>query len=380
MSADFPTYPTSHREDLVETLHGTSVADPYRWLEELNSAETAAWIAAQNEVTEAYLAQLPHREAIRQRLTTLWNYERYGIPAKRGERYFLTRNDGLQNQSVLYWMASLDDEPQVLLDPNTLSKDGTVALNGYALSDDGSLLAYALSASGSDWMEWRVREVASGADRPDLVQWAKFSGAAWSADNAGFFYSRYDAPEAGNAYKGSNYFHKLYYHQLGTPQSADQLVYERPDQKEWNFSGEVTDDGRYLIIYASHGTFRQNGLFYKDLHQPECAVVELLTQFDAAYHFIGNDGPHFYIRTDHSAPLGRLIAIDIREPATTAWQELIPEGTDTLRSVRYINRQFVANYLHDAHSQVQIFDPEGVDTHGRPARHWVGRRLWRPPE
>lgn len=353
-------YPSTRRQDLVESLHDTPIADPYRWLEDLNSPETAAWIAAQNEVTNAYLAQLPTRERIRQRLTTLWNYERYGVPVKHGGRYFITRNNGLQNQAVLYWMATLDDEPQVLLDPNTLSTDGTVALSGYAISEDGTLLAYALSASGSDWMEWRVREVASGEDRGDLVQWAKFSGASWSHDNTGFFYSRYDAPNADDAYKGTNYFHKLYYHRLGTAQDEDTLIYERPDQQEWNFNGSVTDDGRYLIIYVSRGTFRQNGIFYKDLQDDDSPIVELLNRFDAAYSFVGNDGPYFYFRTDHNAPLGRLIAVDIREPAAAQWQELIAEAKDTLRGVSLVNRQFITNYLHDAHSQVQIFDQEGA--------------------
>lgn len=360
MNAETQPYPKSERQDLIETLHGQPVADPYRWLEEINSPQTQAWIAAQNAVTEAYLAQLPQRETLRQRLTELWNYERYGVPFKRGDRYFLTRNDGLQNQAVLYWMNDLDAEPKVLLDPNTLSDDGTVALSGYAVSDDGSLLAYALSASGSDWMEWRVREVESGEDRGDLVQWAKFSGAAWTHNNTGFFYSRYDAPEEGAAYSGTNYFHKLYYHRLGTPQAEDILIYERPDQKEWNFNGFVTDDGHYLIIYASRGTFRQNGIFYKDLTAPDSPVIELLNQFDAEYDFVGNDGPIFYFKTDHSAPLGRLIAIDSREPAVAGWQELIAEGSDTLRSVRYLDRQFVTNYLHDAHSRVQVFDQEGA--------------------
>ncbi len=360
MIAETLPYPDSHRQDLTEALHGTPVADPYRWLEDLNSPETQAWIAAQNEVTTAYLAQLPTRERIRQRLTALWNYERYGVPVKHGGRYFLTRNNGLQNQAVLYWMTQLDDEPKVLLDPNTLSTDGTVALSGYAISEDGTLLAYALSASGSDWMEWRVREVASGDDRGDMVQWAKFSGASWSHDNAGFFYSRYDAPNADDAYKETNYFHKLYYHRLGTSQDEDTLIYERPDQQEWNFNGDVTDDGRYLIIYVSRGTFRQNSIFYKDLENPDSPVVELLNQFDAAYSFVGNDGPYFYFRTDHSAPLGRLIAVDIREPAVENWQELIAEGSDTLRGVSFVNRQFITNYLHDAHSQVQIFDQEGA--------------------
>lgn len=355
------SYPATRRQECVEVIHNISVDDPYRWLEDLNSQATQNWIAEQNEVTQAYLAQLLHREPIRQRLTELWNYERYGLPFKRGDCYFLTRNDGLQNQAVLYWMEDLDAEPQLLLDPNQLSEDGTVALSGYAVSEDGTLLAYATAASGSDWMEWRVREVASGKDRDDLVQWAKFAGAAWTPDNVGFFYSRYATPETGEAYKGANYYHKVYYHRLGTPQSEDTLIYERLDQKEWNFDSEVTEDGRYLIIDVSHGTRRQNGLFYQELGSPDAPVVELLNQFDAAYHFVGNDGPYFYIRTDHNAPLGRLIAIDIRQAATTAWQEIIPESSDTLRNVNLVNRQFVASYLHDAHSFVKCFDQEGAE-------------------
>lgn len=352
-------YPSTPRLELTETLHGATVADPYRWLEDLNSAATRHWITTQNTVTAAYLAQLPQREPIRQRLTELWNYERYGIPFQQGNRYFLTRNDGLQNQAVLYWMATLDDEPKVLLDPNTLAADGTVALSGYVISDDGELLAYGLSASGSDWMEWRVREVVSGQDRPDLVQWVKFSGAAWSHDNLGFFYSRYAAPTADDAYKGANYFHKLYYHRLGTAQAADQLIYERPDQKEWNFSGTVTDDGRYLIIHVTRGTFRQNGIFYQDLATPDNPVIELFNQFDASYTFVGNEGHYFYIRTDLNAPLGRVIVVDIREPASGEWHEIIPEAKDTLRGVTLINRQLVTSYLHDAYSRVAIFDQEG---------------------
>ncbi len=352
------TYPPSRREEVVEVLHGLPIADPYRWLEDLNASETKDWIAAQNEVTAAYLARNPRRDAIHQRLTELWNYERYGIPFQRGERYFFTRNDGLQNQAVLYWAAALRDEPQLLLDPNTLSPDGTIALAGYAVSDDGQFLAYGLSASGSDWTEWRVREVTTGLDRADLVQWVKFSGAAWTPDSLGFFYSRFDAPTADEAYKDVNYYQKLYYHRLGTPQAADQLIYERPDQKEWGFGAEVTEDGNYLIIYVTRGTFRQNGIFYQDRRAEHAPVIELFNRFDAAYDFIGNDGTLFYFRTDLDAPMSRVIAVDIAQPDHL--REILPESSDSLRNVNLVGGQLITNYLHDAHSQIKSFDKEGT--------------------
>lgn len=355
------SYPSSRRTACSEVCHGVTVADPYRWLEELNATETQQWIDAQNGVTAAYLDQVAQRPAIRQRLTTLWNYERYGVPFKQGKRYFFTRNDGLQNQAVLYWTDTLTSEPQILLDPNQLSADGTIALSGYAISEDGKLLAYGLSASGSDWTEWRVREVDSGQDRGDLLEWIKFSGVAWSHDNAGFFYSRYAAPAAGKTYTDVNYFQKLYYHQLGMPQAADQLIYERPDQKEWAFGANVTDDGRYLIIYVTRGTFRQNGIFYKDLFTSDSPVVELFNRFDAAYSFIGNDGPRFYFCTDLDAPRSRIIAVDLHQPEQ--WQEILPESQDSLREASLFNDQLIATYLHDAHSQVKRFNKTGELVH-----------------
>lgn len=355
------SYPSSRRATCTEVLHGVTIEDPYRWLEDLNATETQQWIDAQNAVTGAYLEAIPQRTALRQRLTTLWNYERYGIPFKQGNRYFFTRNNGLQNQAVLYWTPTLTAEPQVLLDPNQLSADGTVALSGYAVSPDGKLLAYGLSASGSDWTEWRVREVDSGHDRADLLQWIKFSGAAWRHDQAGFFYGRYAAPADGETYKDVNYYQKLYYHQLGTPQADDPLIYERPDQKEWAFGPGVTDDGRYLIIYVARGTFRQNGIFYQDLATPGSPVVELFNRFDAAYSFIGNDGSRFYFRTDLDAPRSRVIAVDIHQPKN--WQEILPESQDSLGDVNLFGDQLIATYLHDAHSQVKRFNKAGELVH-----------------
>ncbi|WP_426112556.1 prolyl oligopeptidase family serine peptidase [Massilia sp. PWRC2] len=352
-------YPVSLKGDQQDTYHGTVVADPYRWLEDANSAQTKAWVAAQNLVTQAYLAQIPARAAIGQRLTTLWNYERYSVPFKEGGRYFYSRNDGLQNQAVLYTMAHLADTPRVLLDPNTLAADGTVALSGTVVSPDGKLLAYGTAASGSDWNEWRVRDIASGKDRDDLIRWVKFSATAWSADGKGFFYSRYDAPNEATKLADANYNHKLYYHLVGTPQAADRLVYQRPDQKSWLLSAQVTDDGHYLLINASNGSARTNAVFLKDLRKAGAPVTALLDQFDAGYHFVDNDGARFYFTTDQGAPRGRLVAIDVNKPAAANWKTVLPESERTLQSVALLGRQFVAQYLADAHSVVSMFDRNG---------------------
>lgn len=227
------TYPVTKKVEQQDVYHGTSIADPYRWLEDANSAETKEWVDAQNKVTQSYLGQIGERSAIKERLTKLWNYERYSVPYRESGRYFYSRNNGLQNQSVLYTMKSLSDEPRLLLDPNTLAADGTVALAGTAVSPDGKYLAYGTAASGSDWNEWKVRDIETGKDLDDHLKWVKFSGASWTKDGKGFFYSRYDAPEEAAKLAGINYFQKLYYHKVGTPQSEDTLVYDRPDEKEW---------------------------------------------------------------------------------------------------------------------------------------------------
>jgi prolyl oligopeptidase len=352
-------YPVTATTNQVDIYHGVTVADPYRWLEDDNSPETKAWVQTQNSVTFGWLAQIPERATIKKRLTQLWNYERYGVPHKKGSRYFFTRNDGLQNQSVLYTQPALDAPPVVLLDPNKFSTDGTVALAGYAISDDGHLMAYGLSASGSDWEEWRVRDVRTGRDLPDVVKWVKFSGASWTKDGAGFYYSRYDEPMETAKLTKANYFHKLCYHRLGTPQSADRLVYHRPDQKDWGFNGNVTDDGRYLVISSTQGTDPKNRVFVQDLQQAGAPIAPLLTDFDADYNFIDNDGPVFWFRTDLNAPRGRIIAIDITKPARVNWKELIPQTRDTLAGANVVGGRFIVSYLHDAHSQVKLFDLAG---------------------
>ena len=332
--------------------------DTYRWLEDLDSSETKAWVETQNKITFGYLEKIPQREKIRKRLTELWNYERFGVPFKEGGRYFFMRNDGLQNQSVLYTMDRLDASPRVLLDPNNFSADGTVALTEMSVSDDGNLLAYGTAGAGSDWQEWKVRDVFTGKDLADSIKWVKFSTAAWTRDSRGFYYSRFDEPKPGEEMQAVNYFEKLYYHRIGDPQSADVLVYERKDQKEWGFEGSVTEDGSFLIIHVSTGTDVKNRVFYKDL-RTNGNVVELLNEFDARYHVVGNDGPVLWVVTDFKAPRSRLIAIDTRKPDRANWQELIPEAEQTLENVTVVGNRFIASYLKDAHAQVKVFELDG---------------------
>jgi prolyl oligopeptidase len=352
-------YPYSRREEIVEEFHGQLVSDPYRWLEDLDSAESAKWIADQNEVTFNYLGEIENRKKIADRMVELWDYEKYGTPTKRGGRYFFTHNDGLQNQSVLYWLGSLEDEPRMLVDPNKLSDDGTVAMIGFMPSKDGKFLAYGLSQAGSDWQTWRVRDVDSGQDLEDTVEWVKFSIASWSHDGFGFFYSRYDEPKRVETFKGANYYQKLYYHAIGTSQSEDKLIYQRPDQKEWGFFGEVSQDGRYLIITVFLGTHRETGIFYLDLLEADGDVIELLKDFDASTTFIGNDDDKFYFLSDKEAPLSRVIAIDVKDPKKENWQTVIPEARDALQSVTMSGSYFIASYLHDAHSKLMVFTRSG---------------------
>lgn len=351
-------YPPARKSDQVDDYHGVKVADPYRWLEDLDSEETRTWVEAQNKLSFGFLESVPARAALKNRLTKLWNYEKYGIPFREGQRYFYTRNSGLQNQAVLYTVTSLDAQPQMVLDPNTLSADGTVALSGMQVSPDGKLLAYSLSASGSDWQEWKVRDVETGKDLSDHLKWVKFSGASWTRDSKGFFYSRYDEPK-GDSLKATNYFQKVYYHQLGTPQSQDILVYERPDQKDLLFGGSVTDDGNYLIITAFQGTDVKTRVYFKDLKTRESAVVKLLDDFDAAYYFVGNEGSRFWFQTDLQASRGKIIEIDAANPARANWKLVVPESKEALQSVGLVNNRFILNYLKDAYTQVKIYETSG---------------------
>ena len=356
------TYPPARKSDQVDDYHGVKVADPYRWLEDLDSEETRAWVEAENKLSFAYLEAIPARTVLKDRLTKLWNYEKYGTPFKEGNRYFYTRNSGLQNQSVLYTVTSLDAQPQMVLDPNTLSADGTVAVAGLQPSPDGKLLAYSLSASGSDWQEWKVRDVETSKDLSDDLKWVKFSGVSWMRDGKGFFYSRYDEPKS-DALKGTNYFQKMYFHKLGSPQSEDVLVYERPDQQDWLFSGNVTEDGNYLIITVFEGSDIKTRVYFKDLKAKDAPVVKLLDDFDAAYNFVGNEGTRFWFQTDLQASRGKLIEIDTTNPARSNWKVIVPEGKETLQATTFVNNKFILNCLKDAYTQVRIYDTTGKLVH-----------------
>lgn len=359
ISAQSIQYPKTKKVEQVDDYHGIKVADPYRWLEDANSQETKAWIEEQNKITRVYLDNIPQRDKIRKRLTELWNYEKYSAPFRRGDKYFYLKNDGLQNQSVLYVADSLRGEGRILLDPNKLSPDGTVSLTGFAVSEDGKLLAYGLSSGGSDWQEWRVRNVETGQDLPDVIKWVKFSTASWTKDGKGFFYSRYPEPDEKTKLAGQNFYHRLYYHKVGTSQSEDKLIYERPDHKEWGFGGEVTEDGIYLIINVWKGTDPRNLILYKDLTKPDSKVVELISEFENDYRFLGNDGKIFYFLTDYQAPRKRIIAINIESPDRKDWREIIPQANETIADASLVGNYIIVSYLKDAYTQTKVYDLSG---------------------
>ena len=365
-------YPETMRSDTTDDYFGTTVADPYRGLEELDSADTKAWVETQNAVAKPTLEGLKHREAIRTRLEALWNHERFGIPYKEGDRYFYSRNDGLQNQSVIYTTKSLGfdgeaaQEATIALDPNAFSEDGTVSLAGMSVSPNGRYIAYARSDGGSDWDSWSVRDLETGSDLSDLVEHTKFTGASWSQDSAGFFYSRYPTDESGNG--NDQLAVKLYYHRLGTPQSDDQLIYEIPEHPRRNPYGSVTDDGRYLILRISEG-YLSNAVYYADLGKAGTVskdlgmgnVVKLLDEWDAVYNFIGNVGERFYFQTDLEAPRNRVIAIDVRSPDREKWQEVLPQSEASLQSSGLAGGSLVASYLEDVKTKVRLYTLDGQE-------------------
>lgn len=358
-------YPAAKRTDHVDTYHGKKIEDPYRWLENPHSEESRQWINEENKLTRSFVDSVKLRPRINQRLKDLWNYEKYSTPFLEGGKFFYFKNSGLQNQDVIYVKDNDKTEARVLLDPNLLSTDGTVALAGLELTQDAKLMAYGISKAGSDWQEWHVRDVETGKDLDDKLQWIKFSNASWTNDGKGFYYSCYDKPNEETKLEDRNYFQKLYYHKVGTKQEEDKLVYERKDEKEWGFDGSVTEDGKYLIITVWKGTEPKNRVFYKDLAKPESQVVELLHKADAKYNFIGNDGSTFWFFTDLDAPKGRIVAIDINASTADklALKQLLPEREETLEQVNFVGNRFFCKYLKDAYTQV-----EEVTTAGAPLR------------
>jgi prolyl oligopeptidase len=355
-------YPQTRRVNHVDTYFGVKVRDPYRWLEAdvRQDKEVADWAAAENKVTFGYLNSIPQRAAIRHRLTELWNFPQYLGAFKAGGRYYFIKNDGLQNQPVLYVMDSLDAKPRPLLDPNTWSADGTIAVGGMAFSKDGRYVAYCRAEAGSDWLVWHVLEIASGKTLPDELGWTKSGHAAWTKDGKGFFYSRLESPKKGAEFQALNFNDKLCYHRLGDSQADDAVIYYRPEHPQWQFGGSVTEDGRWLVISTMLGTDARNRVTIIDLARPEAKPLELIDNFEHEYSFVGNVGTAFYFKTDLNAPRGRLVAIDISKPEPITCKEIIPQAEPTLIHVSFVGDRFIASYLEEIKPKTRIYDRDGT--------------------
>ena len=351
-------YPKPKKSGQVDVYHSVNVADPYRWMEDVDSADTKAWIESENKLTNSYLATIPQRAKIKARLTELWNYERYSSPTKIADYYIYSKNDGLQNQNVLYKANSINDEGSVFFDPNKLSTDGTAALSGSSFTDDGKLWAYGVAVAGSDRTEWKVMDVASGRLLPDTLRPNRQGGVSWLKDNSGFYYSRFPDAQAGGELKGNSFYQKIYFHKLGTPQSDDYVVYERPDDKEMFVSPQVSEDGNWLLIYVGKGTSPKNMVYFKNLTMERAPIIPLVDELVANYGFVGNDGPTFYFQTDRDASRSKLVSVNVLA-RSYKWNDVVPEATETLNNVDFVNNQFVLNYLKDAYSQIKIVDLNG---------------------
>ena len=354
-------YPQTATVDHVDSYHGTDVADPYRWLEDdvRESEDVSNWVDAQNDVTFAYLATIPERDRIVNRMTELWDYERYGLPRKEGGRYFYSHNDGLQNQSVIFTQSALDAERDLLIDPNTWSDDGTVALASYFPSPDGTHVAYLVQDGGSDWRVGKVLNVDSGETLDDTLEWLKFTSLSWAGDSSGFYYSRYPATAEEEKFQSLNKNMAIYFHRIGTSQDDDELVYARPDQPDWGPRASVTDDGEHMIITISVGTDSRYTIVYRDLTDPDAEPVTFIEGFDYDYTLIGNIGNDLYFRTNNGAPKNRLIVINTEDPSPENWREVIPEAEDVLDGVDLVGGSIIAEYMQDAWSVVKIFDLDG---------------------
>ena len=349
-------YPPAHRSDHVDTYFGTAVPDPYRWMEDVDSPDVKRWVDQENALTAATLDAVPGRAAMRDRLLALTSYERFGLPEQTAGRYFYRHNSGLQNQAVLFWQQGLDGKPQVLIDPNTLSADGTVALGSTDVTRDGKLLAYSTSDAGSDWQTWHVRDVDAGHDLPDVIRWAKFSGASWTHDGTGFYYSAYDAPVSGSL-KAVNKFHKVYLHKLGTPQADDLLVFDRPDDAELYLNGSVSDDGRWLFLSCSKGD--KNGLSVRDLSDPAAKPIPVAPAMDAKYDPTDTDGSTLWLYTTKDAPNGRVVSVDLTHPEMSAWKTVVPQGPNRIDSVTLVDDKLIVHAQADARSRVDLYARDG---------------------
>ncbi len=355
-------YPETATVDQVDDYHGTKIADPYRWLEDdvRESEAVKNWVDAQNAVTFAYLATIPERERIGRRMKELWDYERYYLPRKEGERYFYEYNNGLQNQEVVLTMTELDAEPELLIDPNGWSDDGTIALASYFPSPDGSLVAYLIQDGGSDWREARVLDVDTGELLEDHLEWLKFTALSWAGDGSGFYYSRYPATTDADKYQSLNKNMTVYFHRVGTPQDEDTIVYARPDHPDWGPRAQVTDDGRHLVITISIGTDDRYQIVYQDLTDADARPVTIIEGFDHDYTLIGSIGSELVFRTNNGAPRNRLIAIDPSRPEPQHWREIIAEAEDVLSDASLVGGRIIAQYMQDAWSVVKIVDLEGA--------------------
>lgn len=349
-------YPKAVKDGTTDTYFGTVVADPYRWLENDTSAQTTAWVEAENRVTNAYLAKIPFRQKLLNRLTELANYEKLSAPRKRHGKWYFFKNDGLQNQSVMYVMDELGGTPRVFLDPNTLSTDGTVALQGVYFSHNGRWAAYSISRSGSDWQEFYVIDLKTGQLTNDHIEWAKFSSAEWCGD--GFYYSAYDAPEKGKEFSNVNETHKIYYHKIGTPQSQDVLFYQNPARPKCFYEVSVNEEETVMFLFES-GAGAGNLLYVRDLRQPNSQFIQMTSDMDYQYSPVLTDGDKLYLYTNYGAPKGRIMTADIHRPGLADWQELIAEQQNTLGDVSVINRQLILCYKQDASDHAYIYGLDG---------------------
>ena len=353
-------YPQAAKDATVDEYFGVKVSDPYRWLENDTSAQTAAWVEAENKVTNAYLQKIPFREKLLKRLTELSSYEKIGAPSKHHGKWYFSRNDGLQNQYVIYVKDQLDGEARVFLDPNKLSSDGTVALKSLNFSHNGRWAAYAISRSGSDWQEFFVIDLQTGELTDDHIEWAKFSRAAWQGD--GFYYSAYDRPTEGKEFSNVNAGHKIYYHKMGTPQSQDVLFYQNPTQPMRFYEIDVNEDETMMYLYEA-GDGAGNNLFVRDLRQNDSQFIQLTDNMDYQYNPIYNEGDKIYLYTNYGAPKGRIMTADIRKPGINDWQELVPEQKNMLSFANVINRQLILTYNQDASDHVFIYGLDGQLRH-----------------